>query len=187
MSFLARYFSSLRRRPTSSSSPRRLWWSCLCIFRCSVRWLILLVSSAIWTSGEPVSPSLVAYSVRISFLTAVSSGTWLLKISAEEGTREWNPRDGRLRVQHASLSRLVAGQRFTVPRAADPSCRSCRRSGDLRIGSLGALILRALRDPGVRHGYRLGRLILPRHRRLAVDQVLADRPAAVRGEEHDDA
>src|SRR5271155_135500 len=152
MSFLARYFSSLRRRPTSSSSPRRLWWSCLCIFRCSVRWLILLVSSAIWTSGEPVSPSLVAYSVRISFLTAVSSGTWLLKISTEEGTKELIPRDGRLRVQHASLPRLVAWQRFTLSRAADP----------LR---------------------RVGR----RHRRLAVDQVLADLPAPVRGEEHDEA
>src|ERR1700748_3758820 len=79
MSFLARYFSSLRRRPTSSSSPRRLWWSCLCTFRCSVRGLIRLVSSATWASGEPVSPSLVAYSARISFLAAVSSGTFLLK------------------------------------------------------------------------------------------------------------
>src|ERR1700760_654587 len=82
MSFLARYFSSLRRRPTSSSSPRRLWLSCLVTFRCSVRWLIRLVSSATWTSGEPVSPSLVAYSTRISFLAAVSSGTLLLRIGA---------------------------------------------------------------------------------------------------------
>ena len=48
------------------------------------------------------------------------------------------PRDGRLRVQHASLPRLVAWQRFTLPRAAD---------------------------------------LFRRHRRLAVDQVLADLPA----------
>src|ERR1700685_1600475 len=135
MSFLARYFSNLRRRPTSSSSPRRLWWSCLFIFRCSVRWLIRLVSSAIWTSGEPVSPSLVAYSVRISFLTAVSSGTWLLKISAEEGTMELIPRDGRLRVQHASLPRVVAGPPFHFPRSAGSSARF---SGGLRIVVLGA-------------------------------------------------
>src|ERR1035437_6196113 len=36
------------------------------------------VSIAIWTSGEPVSPSWVAYSVMISFLTAVSRGTQYL-------------------------------------------------------------------------------------------------------------
>src|SRR6185437_12211570 len=35
--------------------------------------------SAIWTSGEPVSPSLIAYSAKICFLTSASSGTWLLK------------------------------------------------------------------------------------------------------------
>src|SRR5215510_5064100 len=36
--------------------------------------------SAIWTSGEPVSPSLVAYSAKICFLTSASSGTWLLRL-----------------------------------------------------------------------------------------------------------
>src|ERR1035437_1803662 len=36
------------------------------------------VSIAIWTSGEPVSPSWVAYSVMISFLTARSRGTQYL-------------------------------------------------------------------------------------------------------------
>src|ERR1700760_3360220 len=119
MSFLARYFSSLRRRPTSSSSPRRLWLSCLVTFRCSVRWLIRLVSSATWTSGEPVSPSLVAYSARISFLAAVSSGTFLLRIGAN-GFSGLIPlgRGSRMRVQHASPTRLVAGQRFTLPRTA---------------------------------------------------------------------
>ena len=32
------------------------------------------VSIAIWTSGEPVSPSFVAYSVMICFLTSASKG-----------------------------------------------------------------------------------------------------------------
>src|ERR1700749_4351135 len=116
MSFLARYFSSLRRRPTSSSSPRRLWWSCLCTFRCSVRWLIRLVSSATWTSGEPVSPSLVAYSARISFLAAVSSGTFLLK--------DWCERVQRVipvgaRQPHGGAARFAApasgGAAFHIP------------------------------------------------------------------------
>src|SRR5580693_2697271 len=117
MSFLARYFSSLRRLPTSSSSPRRLWWSCLCTFRCSVRWLIRLVSSATWTSGEPVSPSLVAYSARISFLTAVSSGTWLLKNvgSVEDSSPARPPHEGAAGLR---LTRLLAGQHFRLPRAA---------------------------------------------------------------------
>src|SRR6478672_216559 len=69
------------RRPTSSSSPRRLWWSCLCSRECSVRSLMRRVSIAIWTSGEPVSPSLVAYSSRISFFTAASRATVLLRVS----------------------------------------------------------------------------------------------------------
>src|SRR5664280_2192137 len=66
------------RRPTSSSRPRRLWWSCLCSRECWVRSRMRRVSIAICTSGEPVSPSWVAYSVMISFLTAVSSGTQYL-------------------------------------------------------------------------------------------------------------
>src|SRR3954463_12152471 len=73
MSVLAREFSSRRRRPTSRSRPRRLWWSCLCILRCSVRSLIRRVSIATCTSGEPVSFSTVAYSVMICFLRALSS------------------------------------------------------------------------------------------------------------------
>src|SRR5674476_1623606 len=66
------------RRPTSSSRPRRLWWSCLCSRECWVRSRMRRVSIAICTSGEPVSPSWVAYSVMISFLTAVSRGTQYL-------------------------------------------------------------------------------------------------------------
>src|SRR3954465_10020615 len=79
MSVLAREFSSRRRRPTSRSRPRRLWWSCLCIFRCSVRSLIRRVSIATWTSGEPVSFSTVAYSVMICFLVALSSAMGRLR------------------------------------------------------------------------------------------------------------
>src|SRR5713226_9199016 len=75
MSSLDRYFSSRLRRPTSSSSPRRLWWSYLCTLRCSVSSLIRRVSSATWTSGDPVSPSLVACTAMISFFTVVFSGT----------------------------------------------------------------------------------------------------------------
>src|ERR1019366_6789052 len=77
MSSRDRYCSSRLRRPTSSSSPRRLWWSCLCTWRFSVRSWIRRVSNATWTSGEPVSPSLVACPAMISFFTVVSSGTLL--------------------------------------------------------------------------------------------------------------
>src|SRR5450755_3762547 len=79
MSLLARYLSRRRRRPTSSKSPRRLWWSCLCTLRCSVRSAIRLESIATCASGDPVSPSLVPYSARIEFLVAVSSATGLLR------------------------------------------------------------------------------------------------------------
>src|SRR4051794_41690745 len=41
------------------SRPRREWWSCLCSRRCSVRWLMRRVSSAICTSGEPVSSAVL--------------------------------------------------------------------------------------------------------------------------------
>src|SRR5664279_695417 len=78
MSLLARYLSRRRRRPTSSKSPRRLWWSCLCTLRCSVRSAIRLESIATCASGDPVSPSLVPYSARIEFFVAVSSATGLL-------------------------------------------------------------------------------------------------------------
>src|SRR5689334_4852879 len=105
MSVRARYCSSRRRRPTSSSRPRRLWWSCLWTLRCSVRSLIRRVSSATWTSGEPVSPSLVACSAMSSFFTAVSSGTWhsyrcvWSRVGADgERSCPWPPAS-RLRVQ----------------------------------------------------------------------------------------
>src|SRR5689334_13343706 len=75
MSVFSRYFSSRRRRPTRASRPRRVWWSCLCCLRCSVRSEMRLVSIATWTSGEPVSPSTVAYSAMMDFLVAVSRAT----------------------------------------------------------------------------------------------------------------
>src|SRR3954470_7694381 len=75
MSVFSRYFSKRRRRPTSASRPRRVWWSCLCSLRCSVRSEMRLVSIATWTSGEPVSPSTVAYSAMMDCLVAVSSAT----------------------------------------------------------------------------------------------------------------
>ena len=44
--------------PTIIRRPRREWLSCLCSRRCSVRVLIRAVRTAIWTSGEPVSPAM---------------------------------------------------------------------------------------------------------------------------------
>src|SRR5918997_1560043 len=68
-----RYLSSRRRLPTSISSPRREWWSLRCSRRCSVSSLMRAVSSATWTSVEPVSASPRPYSATISrFLSAVS-------------------------------------------------------------------------------------------------------------------
>src|SRR3954447_1602052 len=75
MSVFARKFRSRRRWPTSNSSPRRLWWSCLCSLRCSVRSRIRWDSSATCTSGEPVSPSAEPYSAMIRFLTSWANAT----------------------------------------------------------------------------------------------------------------
>src|SRR5919109_355444 len=55
MSARCRYFSSLRRWPTSMSRPRREWWSLRCSRRCAVRSLTRWVSSAICTRVLPVS------------------------------------------------------------------------------------------------------------------------------------
>src|SRR5262245_21733295 len=53
-----RYLSRSARWLTNFSNPRRLEKSFLCARMCSVRELIRFVSSAICTSGEPVSESL---------------------------------------------------------------------------------------------------------------------------------
>src|SRR3954452_4490248 len=81
MSVRCRYWSRRRRWPTRINRPRRLWWSCLCSLRCSVRSLMRCVSIATWTSGEPVSASPVAYSDMIFCFVAASSGTLLLRCS----------------------------------------------------------------------------------------------------------
>src|SRR3989449_8758339 len=53
------------------SSPRREWWSLPCSRRCSVRWLMRSVSSAIWTFVEPVSFSLAPNLAAISRLRSL--------------------------------------------------------------------------------------------------------------------
>ena len=53
---------------TIISRPRRLAWSFLCVRRCSVSSLIRAVSSAICTSGEPVSRRLAGTRRMISVL-----------------------------------------------------------------------------------------------------------------------
>ena len=65
--------SRRRRRPTSISRPRREWWSLLWVRRCSVSSLIRSVSSATWTSVDPVSaPSRPYLSTSSAFLSLVS-------------------------------------------------------------------------------------------------------------------
>ena len=63
--------SRLKRLLTIFSNPRREWKSLTCDLKCSVSWLMRSVRSAICTSGEPVSPCLRWYSVRIRALSAV--------------------------------------------------------------------------------------------------------------------
>src|SRR5919108_4470980 len=73
MSARCRYRSSLRRLPTSIRRPRREWWSLRCSRRCWVRSLMRAVSSATWTSVDPVSESARPYLETMSrFASAVS-------------------------------------------------------------------------------------------------------------------
>src|SRR4051812_23169483 len=90
MSFFARYCRSRRRRPTRSSSPRRLWWSCLWVLRCSVRSRMRWLRSATWASGEPVSPGVREYSSKIFFLVAASSGTQAPSGGSLRGAPGWS-------------------------------------------------------------------------------------------------
>src|SRR6478735_4097328 len=124
MSFLAKYLRRRRRRPTRSRRPRRLWWSCLCILRCSVRSVMRLVSIATWTSGEPVSLATVACVVMISVLVALSSGTDLL-----EGSCELPRLDARGRKD--SRRRRGRPQKAT----SGPPSRRTRRSAGSRSAS----------------------------------------------------
>src|SRR6267142_2126163 len=63
-----------RRLPISISSPRREWWSFAWALKCSVSPLIRSVRSAIWTSGDPVSPSCVLNCSIKLFLRSTASG-----------------------------------------------------------------------------------------------------------------
>src|SRR6202046_3856589 len=147
MSFLERYFRSRRRRPTSNSSPRRLWWSCLCTLRCSVRSEIRRVSNATWTSGEPVSPSLVACPAMISFFTVVSSGTLIplhvesrrrspadhADLPGQESAVRWarGSPSGQPHEGAANLARSLADLQGTTRRRAR-GCRRAARRGHVR-------------------------------------------------------
>src|SRR5262245_62117726 len=77
-SSLRRYSSSRRRRPTIWSSPRREWWSFAFDWKCSVRYAMRLVSSATWTSGEPVSVSCVRNCLTMSAFPDSYSVTFTL-------------------------------------------------------------------------------------------------------------
>src|SRR4029077_880783 len=132
----------------------------------------------------PVSPSLVAYSARISFLAAVSSGTCLLKDWHESGLmprmrgiRTRQPHEGAATLP---LTRLVAGQRFTLPRTAmrsSPSVSGASRRLLQRRGLPG--------DRGIPGGYGVRRGLSggsgrPVAGRVGVHHMRADLPAAVR-------
>src|SRR5215218_6169095 len=75
-----------RRLPTSIKRPRREWWSLAWARRCSVSSLIRSVSSATWTSAEPVSlsprPYLPISSLFFSLVRLIS-----LKSRAPGGSR----------------------------------------------------------------------------------------------------
>src|SRR5699024_8687025 len=128
MSSSRRYCRSRLRCPTSSIRPRRVWWSCLWVFRCSVRYLMRWVRSATWTSGEPVSPSVVAYSLMISCLVAVSKAMALL---------------GRCAAPRGLLARALwtSGRPAARSRRSGSCCRGCgvalrgRYNGSLRVSA----------------------------------------------------
>src|SRR5260370_36766264 len=70
--------------------PRREWKSLLCVARCSVRFLMRSLRTATCTSGEPVSPSLRAYSLMTSCLrgSAIDIGSLLcLKVQDTHRTK----------------------------------------------------------------------------------------------------
>ena len=55
------------------SRPRREWWSLTCALKCGVSSLMRAVSSATWTSGEPVSLRARACAVTISVLLMLAN------------------------------------------------------------------------------------------------------------------
>src|SRR5690606_17514736 len=134
MSTFCRYFSSRRRRPTRRSRPRRLWWSCLWVLRCSVRSLMRLLSSAICTSGDPVSPSAVAYSAMMDFLVAVSRDTALLT-ELRARADEWRERPCVPTVAASDGLRAACDAAITEPTCkvtTKSACPGTRASSVLR-------------------------------------------------------
>src|ERR1700742_4234978 len=65
----------MRRRP------RREWWSFTWVLKCSVRYVIRSVRSAICTSGDPVSWSWVRN------LVTISDFLWLFRVMLTHGRR----------------------------------------------------------------------------------------------------
>src|SRR5664279_6315194 len=82
------------------------------------------VSIAIWTSGEPVSPSWVAYSVMISVLTAVSRGTQYL-LDNFRCAVPWGRFTQALCIRGRLHGRIKATSGEGRPQIADP--HSCAR------------------------------------------------------------
>src|SRR3954468_12163128 len=154
MSVFSRYFRSRRRRPTSPSRPRRVWWSCLCVLRCSVRSAMRLESIATCTSGEPVSLSTVAYSAMMACLVAVSSATWLFLRFAGVRPGSSSPGQGdtppsRLGVSPAYQRAVRAGRR-----------RSAGERDRLLLG-LGARLEQVVEEPQQLHRVeRLGQEVV---------------------------
>src|SRR6185437_4704021 len=110
-------------------NPRRVWWSPLCTFRCSVRWEIRSVNSAIWTSGEPVSLSCSRCSVMMACFSGMYGRPRDPSGGYDERCRDGPADDGR------SLPASGIG-RHTVVTAGDrfPAGRYLSRSAPLRGG-----------------------------------------------------
>src|SRR5947207_785134 len=102
------------------SRPRREWWSLLCSRRCSVRWLMRSVSSAICTLVEPVSFPLDPKCDAISRLRSLVIAAMSADTVAEPPCRQ------------ASSGRLVGGKRLA--RALDVALHL----GDERLGGVKA-------------------------------------------------
>src|SRR5215471_18077786 len=70
-----------------TSNPRREWKSFLCVAKWSVRLRIRSLRIATWTSGEPVSRSLVAYSAMSVCLRSAVMDTDLILSTIDDSRR----------------------------------------------------------------------------------------------------
>src|SRR5215831_11205943 len=68
-------------------SPRREWKSFLCVDKWSVRLRMRSLRIATWTSGDPVSPSFVAYSVMSACLRSAVIDTDLILSTINDSYR----------------------------------------------------------------------------------------------------